>query len=413
MRKKLFGFLIVFLSIGLFISIMPITLSCTGFTTSDGNTVLVGNNEDWWHPDSYVRIYPPSGSSHGRIIFDVKFPLPSSQNYYSSFGGMNDQGLFFDIYSHPTLVPVNSSNKPDFNAGEIARYIMRVCSTVEEVVEEFDKYNLEFMDDIQYFFVDRNGNSVIIEGDEIIYKNGDFQVVTNFLQSNPNHGWYPCWRYDTAVSMLENMTDFSVDYFREICNATHQEYYSFPTQYSNIYNLNQGIIYLYHFYNYDKVVQINMSEEFEKGIQSIYLPSLFEPSYNQNPNIPINLDGPISGRNGIEYTYSCDQTIDIDNNPDEIYYMFDWGDYTNSDWIKPASSNDKIYASHIWTEEGNYEIRVKSRDIFGCESNWSNPFEISMPKNKSIIGFNNWFDESIGRFPILRFLLYSNYFNLT
>jgi choloylglycine hydrolase len=404
MFKKLIGLLIVFLFIVTIITAIPSIIACTGFTASDGTTVLVGNNEDWGYPDSYIRVYPPSATNYGRIIFDVNFPR-SSPNYYSSFGGMNDQGLFFDIFSHPTLVPINSSHKPDFNAGEITRYIMRVCASVDEVVTKFDEYNLEFMDDIQYFFVDRMGNSVIIEGDEIIYKEGDFQVVTNFLQSNPSHGWYPCWRYDTAVSMLENMTDFSIDYFRDICDATHQEYYLYPTQYSNIYNLNQGIIYLYHFYNYDKVIEINMYEEFEKGMHSIYLPSLFEPLENKPPDIPNNLDGPLSGRNGNEYTYSCDLSFDSDNNPDEIYYLFDWGDYSNSNWIKTSSDSNKVYASHNWLEEGVYEIKVKTKDIFGCESNWSNPIEVSMPKTRSISEFNPWLLRLIQRFPILESLL--------
>ena len=44
------------------------------------------------------------------------------------------------------------------------------------------------MDDIQGFFVDRTGNSVIIEGDEVIYKQGNYQVVTNYLQNHPELG---------------------------------------------------------------------------------------------------------------------------------------------------------------------------------------------------------------------------------
>jgi hypothetical protein len=395
-------FIFTAIFVGFMIFSVSGVLACTGFTATDGNTVLVGNNEDWRYPDTYIRIYPPSGSSYGRLIFDVNFPIPNSQNYYSAFGGINDQGLFFDIYSHPTLIPVNSSDKPDFNAGEIARYIMRICATVDEVVAEFDKYNLEFMDDIQYFFVDRMGNSVIIEGDEIIYKEGDFQVVTNFLQSNPDHGWHPCWRYDTAVSMLENMTDFSVEYFRDICNSTHQEYYLYPTQYSNIFNLNQGILYLYHYHNFDKVVEINIYEEFEKGIQSIYLPSLFEPIGNKPPEIPTNLEGPISGRIGYEYTYSCDVVTDSDNSPDEIYYMFDWGDYSNSNWIKPSNENNKIFTSHTWQEEGLYNIRVKSRDIFGCESNWSNPIQITMPKTRLSNSIPNSIIIILERFPFIK-----------
>jgi len=54
-------------------------------------------------------------------------------------------------------------------------------------------------------------------------------------QTHPEIGGYPCWRYDTAVSMLENMTALSVDYFKDICNATHNDGY-YPSVTSNIYD---------------------------------------------------------------------------------------------------------------------------------------------------------------------------------
>ena len=136
--KKIIGIFICMLLIATVFTIMNSVSACTGFTASDDDTVLVGNNEDWWHPDSYIRVYPPSEYSFGRVIFDVKFPLPGNQNYYSAFGGMNDQGLFFDIYSHPPLKPVNSSGKPYYSGGEIARYIMKACATVDDVLVEFN-----------------------------------------------------------------------------------------------------------------------------------------------------------------------------------------------------------------------------------------------------------------------------------
>ena len=84
--------------------------------------------------------------------------------------------------------------------------------------------------------------------------------------------------------------------------------------------------------------------------------------------------------------------------------MFDWGDYSNSNWIKTSSDSNKVYASHNWLEEGVYEIKVKTKDIFGCESNWSNPIEVSMPKTKSI-NINPGLSRLFQRFPILEFLL--------
>lgn len=46
MYRKIFGFLIISLLIGIIISTIPSALACTGFTASDGSRVFVGNNED-------------------------------------------------------------------------------------------------------------------------------------------------------------------------------------------------------------------------------------------------------------------------------------------------------------------------------------------------------------------------------
>jgi hypothetical protein len=266
----------------------------------------------------------------------------------------------------------------------------------------FDKYNLEDMEYGQVFFVDRNGDSVIIEGDEIIHKTGDYQVVTNFYQTHPEIGGYPCWRYDTAVSMLENMTALSVDYFKDICNATHNDGY-YPSVYSNINDLNQGIVYFYHFYNYENVIEINLNEELEKGEHVIYLPSLFEPDNNNAPNKPDKPTGSTSGKIDEEQTFR----VKITNDPDgeRTYYCYDWGDDSYSLWLSPRPNDNYVVATNTWKKQGDYEVRVKAKDIYGKESEWSDPLVVSMPKNKSITVFNPWLLRFIQRFPILELIL--------
>ncbi len=370
--------------------------ACTGFTASQGDTVLVGNNEDWFDPDPYIRVYPPENEKYGRIFFEFEWP-PEDPAFYVPFGGINDHGLVFDIFLHPPLKPVNSWMKPRYH-GDLMAHCMEVCRTVEEVLEIFDMYNLDFMEDIQYFVVDRAGSSAIIEGDEIIYKQGSYQVVTNFLQSNPEHGWYPCWRYETAVSMLEDMTELSIDYFKSICNATHQEG-AYPTVYSNIYDIKNGVIYLYHYYDYENVVILNISEEFELGEHSYHLPSLFGNA-NQEPNKPTKPFGPLSGKARSEYTYTSSAT---DPERNKIYYLFDWGDGTNSEWFGPYNSGDECSVSHAWDGQGSYEIKVKAKDVYGAESEWSEPLPISMPKTyQNLLSpllekLNNWFIQLFGK----------------
>jgi hypothetical protein len=59
--------------------------------------------------------------------------------------------------------------------------------------------------------------------------------------------------------------------------------------------------------------------------------------------------------------------------------LFDWGDGTSSDWSGPIESGEEFNASHTWSSKGNYEIKVKAKDIYGAESSWSDPLPITMP----------------------------------
>lgn len=94
------------------------------------------------------------------------------------------------------------------------------------------------------------------------------------------------------------------------------------------------------------------------------------------PEIPT---GPSSGRTNREYVFS---TFTTDPDGHQVRYQFDWGDSNFSDWFGPYESGEEINVTHAWTKKGDFEIKVKARDIFGLESVWSDPLIVSMPKNK-------------------------------
>ena len=71
--------------------------------------------------------------------------------------------------------------------------------------------------------------------------------------------------------------------------------------------------------------------------------------------------------------------LDIDE--DKVSYFFNWGDNTNSGWTEFVDSGVEVTASHNWNK-GEYMLEVKARDIYGTESDWSNPLSVSMPRNK-------------------------------
>lgn len=99
-------------------------------------------------------------------------------------------------------------------------------------------------------------------------------------------------------------------------------------------------------------------------------------SYNSPPEKPSRPNGPTSGDVRIAYNYS---SVTIDPEGDDIYYLWDWGDGTTSEWLGPYRSGEECVAGHAWKKRGNYQIRVKAKDKLGLESEWSDPLPISMP----------------------------------
>jgi hypothetical protein len=314
------------------------------------------------------------------MIIENHWPIAPNPNWHCPQGGMNDQGLFYDCFATAPLLPVESVGKPyyydstDHYQYSLESYCLSVCSTIDEVLELYDSYNLQHMERYQVLWVDTNGDSIIIEGDDIVVKEGDYQAVTNFIQTHPELGGYPCWRYDTAVNMLEEMDAPTVEYFTSICNATHN-IGTYPSVYSNVYDLENGVMYLYYFYNYDTVVELNLEDELALGEHVYFLEDLFESS-NSPPHKPSRPTGPVTGKIAEECTY---QSQTSDPNEDQFHILFDWGDGTNSGWLGPYSSGDTFEASHIWLTQGTYGVTVKAKDSYGLESEWSDPLPVSMP----------------------------------
>ena len=109
-----------------------------------------------------------------------------------------------------------------------------------------------------------------------------------------------------------------------------------------------------------------------------YIPQYFKIicEVNTPPEKPQKPSGPTSGEPGVEYTYS---TTTTDPNNQELYYQWNWGDGTTSDWLGPYEPAQNAEAQHTWSKKGNYEIKVKAKDTCDAESPWSEPLPITMP----------------------------------
>jgi hypothetical protein len=96
-----------------------------------------------------------------------------------------------------------------------------------------------------------------------------------------------CWRYRAAVERLEALEALSVEAMRDVLDAVHQDGPA-HTLYSNVYDLKNRLVYLYHFYNYDDAVVLDLAAlqapgldpaaELAQGYHARDLPSLFPPN---------------------------------------------------------------------------------------------------------------------------------------
>ncbi len=243
--------------------------ACTGFCISQGDLVLVGNNEDWKNPDTKVWYVPAEDGKYGRVYFGF-------DNFYPQ-GGMNEKGLVFDGFATSPNKVKKSLDKPTYGSNLMDK-VMSECATVDEAIEILDRYSLKFMERAMFFIADENGDSVIVEGDEVVRKKGRYQVCTNFYQSRTKKRDIRCGRYKIANSMLKDAEDISVDLCKRVLAATHQEG-SNPTLYSNVYDLKRRVVYLYHFHNFQNEVVIDLKAELARGPRKLDLPARFPETF--------------------------------------------------------------------------------------------------------------------------------------
>jgi hypothetical protein len=158
-----------------------------------------------------------------------------------------------------------------------------------------------------------------------------------------------------------------------------------------------------HVWTTEGIYNIKVKAEDERGAMSDYSESLtVNVLTNPPPNTPA-INGPTSGKAGTEYEYIFSTT---DPDGDEVYYWILWFEgCPGISWDGPYTSGEELTKNYAWSEKGVYTIQVKTKDVYGAESDWAT-LEVSMPKNKPInTPFLRFLENHPHMFPLLRQLL--------
>jgi len=96
----------------------------------------------------------------------------------------------------------------------------------------------------------------------------------------------------------------------------------------------------------------------------------FSTEDNRPPCKPVIFDSPDFARPGEILEFSA---VAIDPEGNDIFYMWDWDDGSNSDWIGPFESGQTVKEDHVWDKIGKYLVTVRVKDTKGAEGYLSDP----------------------------------------
>ncbi len=242
-------------------------LPCSAFLVVGAGEVFFANNEDYWTPDTRIWFEPAADGKRGIVYLGYSNGFPQ--------GGMNDAGLAFDGFATKAKPLLEQKGKKKFEGNPI-NAVMESCATVDEVVAFLEKVDLSpLMTNAMLMFADANGDSVIIEGDQFIRKSGDYQLITNFYQSEQKDDSGQCPRFDAANRVLKARKATTVKSCAETLSAAAQTKGKVATLYSNVFDLKKRTVTLWLFHDYETPVVLDLAAELAKGKRSLKLPELF------------------------------------------------------------------------------------------------------------------------------------------
>ena len=248
---------------------------CSTLTISQKEKVLFGGNVDtglqnYSGTSPYIVVFSPDKDTtyeHGYGFVVIGWKWEETWTSYEFFPcGMNEKGLAFSRIGLHRASMNPHPERPYSNFKSFYTKVMRDCSSVDCVIEVAQSLDWGTSMSEQMHFADATGDAVVLSAGKdgelaVTRKDRQYLVSTNFNKANPENGEYPCWRYDTAVEMLENRDDYTISYVESVLNAIHEEGICVNTVITYIFDLRTGDGYIYYFNQVDDVVEFNIMTE--------------------------------------------------------------------------------------------------------------------------------------------------------
>ncbi len=223
-----------------------ISFPSTVFKATRKGITLVGNNEDSDNRLGQVWFFPAEANKYGRVFFGFRF-----NNFYQ--GGMNDQGLVLEWvaggYQKWQKDPAKKTSKR-----ALSELILEQCATVEQALELCDQYNEFSFSFASIMLVDKTGDAATVG-----FEDGKLKVLRAKGEDQALGFGQP-----VAQLRLEEAKMISKETVKSILLECLQRG-QMATQYSNIYDPQNGVVFVYLFLKSKEELRFDLREELSKG----------------------------------------------------------------------------------------------------------------------------------------------------
>lgn len=253
--------------------------ACTGVALVRDGAVVVGGNEDNDKTDAAMWATAASDSRYGVAYFGFYFVgLGNRLPGWYEMQGVNDQGLFYDLFSMPcapgTVQPARAAwpeqGLPMPEA--IERTMMTTCATVDEALAFLHARDYtKILPCVQVLLVDRAGKAAVYTGVRDVFRTTPGFVVTNFNLANRSLGEWPCERYTLASKMIALDSRPTLDRVGQILRATRYRPSAGSsekeggTRYSVVCDLVRGIADVYLGGNFSSRARLELADLWTQG----------------------------------------------------------------------------------------------------------------------------------------------------
>jgi len=375
---------------------------------------------------TWISPFPTSGSSTGEhdtvtVTIDTTGLSPGSYSGFVSISANDGGGLrYFNVYCVVNAEPNIPSTPSGPSSGETGIYYTYFTSTTDPEGDDI-RYGWDLNQDsiVDYWsssyyssgttyslnikFGSAGTHHLRVKAEDVHGAQSAFSsaktVVISGANNAPNTPSMPSGPTsgspDTSYTYLTNATDPDGD---QVKYGWDWDGDGTVDEWSGLHT-SGATCSVSHSWSSAGIYQVKVKAQDEYGAESGWSAALTVTiSTNVAPDKPARPSGPTSGKAGTSYTYSSSAT---DPNGDKVYIMFDWDDGANSGWMGPFTSGDTVTASHVWSAQGTYSIKVKAKDVYGEESMWSEPLSISMPKTFGVWNIleklNEWLIITLGK----------------